>query len=638
MISGKAFAIAVFTLLSMAGTAWAQYTDEPRKFSLTGDVLFGVTEYAQNNQYSGGPAATVAADLAGYWRDMRVLQYEFKPTVTFGDAARGAGLSNGMTGFSGTGIVLQGSNFPLNISFSRASSALSQTSVQSAATDVLAGSETKTTNQLLNVDWLLRFKHFPVVDLKYQDSDYSATLPESLGSEEDRNVRDFVANARYSVDQWLMTGWYQDTLAKITTPDVLLGSPQIEQDKTENLGCTISRPWSNSSLDLDVNQTKSNFSYNGAATETTVRNANASWIFQPLKPVNTWIMAQYISNAQEYQVQQALSGAGVTGVNSTSTSMTPSGLLAAPYSVLTVTEGGSYRLGHGFTVTVGAAEGRFSNAGSSSQWNADMGYVRNWRSGGFSADISHSSLTTSGEVVNGTLTSMGTVSTVLGTQSINADTGSVNVIQRLPNQFKLATSAHVSEGTITEAEIQSPNHDYGGYASLIRPLGGWTLTGNFSLDRNVNNLDLMFNQSSSTSLSLSASFRHLSLSAGRQYGSGLAVQSGNGIIFVTNPVVVSPILGTPLLSDTTGTTVTGSYQSPKRRFVATGSWGRFDYTTNRAPATVYDLVNLYAAYQLRRLRLLGGYITRTQTFAGLSANSYNDKMIYFQIERVFRLY
>jgi hypothetical protein len=233
---------------------------------------------------------------------------------------------------------------------------------------------------------------------------------------------------------------------------------------------------------------------------------------------------------------------------------------------------------------------------------------------------------------------MGTVSTVLGTQSINADTGSVNVIQKMPNQFKLATSAHGSEGTITEAGIQSPNHDYGGYASLIRPLGGWTLTGNFSLDKNVNNLDLMFNQNSSKSFSLSASFRHLSLSAGRQYASGLAVQTGNSILFVTNSVAVSPILGIPLLSDTTGTTVTGSYQSRKRRFIATGSWARFNYTTNRAPSTAYDLVNLYAAYQLRRLRLLGGYITRSQTFGGLAAASYNNKLMYFQIERVFRLY
>lgn len=636
-LSRNASAIVVFILLSMAGTAFAQYNGEPRTFSLTGGVLFGVTEYSQNNQYSGGPAATVAADLAGYWRDPRVLQYEVKPTVTFGDAGTELN-NNAMTGFSATGIVLQGSNFPLNISFSRASSAINQLSATSAATDVLAGSETNTTDQLYNIDWLLRFKHLPVINLKYQDSDYSATLPQSLGSEEDRNVRDFVAHARYSVDQWQMTGWYQNTQAKITTPDLLLGSPQLEQDKTETLGVTISRPWSKSNLDVDANQTKSNYSYNGAVTGSSVLNANASFVSQPLKPVSVWLLAQYISNAQDYQLQQALSGAGVTSVNSTTTSTTPSGLLAAPFDVSTMTEGGSYRVGYGFTVTASTEESRFSNEGSSTGWNAGMGYVLNRGWSTFSANYSHSSSETLGEAVNGTLTSVGTVSTVLSTQNINADTESVNVIQRMPNQFKLATSAHVSEGTITEAGIQSPNHDYGGNASLTRPLGSWTLVGNFSLDKNVNNLDLIFSQSSSKSFSVSASFRNLSLSGGRQYGSGLALQSGNSIIFVTNPAVVSPILGTPLLSDTIGTTVTGSYQSRKKRFMASGSWGRFSYTTNSTPSTDYDLLNLYVAYKLRRLRLIGGYVTRSQTFGNLPANSYNTKMMYLQVERNFRLY
>jgi len=65
---------------------------------------------------------------------------------------------------------------------------------------------------------------------------------------------------------------------------------------------------------------------------------------------------------------------------------------------------------------------------------------------------------------------------------------------------------------------------------------------------------------------------------------------------------------------------------------------RFSYTTDHLPATEFSLINLHVSYKLRRLRLIGGYTRQSQLFRVGPLGTYETRLMYFQIERVFRLY
>src|SRR5208282_592898 len=211
-------------------------------------------------------------------------------------------------------------------------------------------------------------------------------------------------------------------------------------------------------------------------------------------------------------------------------------------------------------------------------------------------------------------TSQGTPTYSLFSQDTDLNTVTGNLTQNLPRQFRLATSAHVSKGTVTDDGVPYPYHDYGGLATLTR---------SFSMDEIAANQPFIYNQSRSEAASLGVACRGLNLSGGYQYASGLALQVGTSLIYVTNPGVVSPLLGTPVLSSTSGTNLTGSYRSRLNRLMVLGYWYRFNYTAEHAPTTDYSLLNLHASYKLRRLRLIAGYQRQSQVLGAGQSNIYN---------------
>ncbi len=397
-------------------------------------------------------------------------------------------------------------------------------------------------------------------------------------------------------------------------------------------------------LSVTGDDTKTDFSIDGLRTDLSARTGNVTLSGQPVEKLSTTLQLQYSSNLQASEVQQALAGAGVPGSGSPPPASTvPLTYLAAPYHQLTFNWNAAYRLGHGFSLNGSAGEGHSSPySGTSTQWSAGLNYNRKWRSGWLSTGYSHSRYSADVEVENATAgavnTSQGTATYSLFTQDTDLDTVTGNLTQNLPRQLRLATSAHVSKGTVRDNGIPYPYHDYGGLATLTRPVGQWTLTGSFSMDEIAANQPLIYNQSRSESVSLGVAYRGLNLSGGYQYGSGLALQLGSSLIYVTNPGVVSPSLGIPVLSSTSGTNLTGSYRSRRGRLMVLGYWYRFNYTTEHAPTTDYSLLNLHVSYKLRRLRLIAGYAKQSQMFGAGQSNIYNTNLKYFQIERIFRLY
>jgi len=631
----------------MGETAWAQ-SEQP--LNLTGRILFGYASLSQPPYNESGPSATMEGDFSGYWRDPRILEFDVKPVVTLGQAVPGTESGNALTGGSATALILQGSSFPLTLSYSRTGSSLGEgyrSSATNPSQDVLSGAESKTTTTVFDAHQMLRFNGWPTVSLDYRDTDYNSALPEGLGGEDDHTLHDFTAHINYKEGGWLFAGRYQRSQYTTTAPDILTGTVQNDNGTTSDLGFTVSRMLPlHSTFAVSADDTKSNFSIDGSETNLSARTANVTLSGQPVDRLSSTLQMQYTSNLQASEVQQALAGAGVPGTStSPAAATTPLTYLAAPYHVLSFNWGAAYRLGHGFTLNGNVGDSYSSpGSGTSTQWGAGLAYNRKWRSGWFSTSYSHSHYSTSVEVLNET-SATGTSNTSQGpdtysvfSQDLSLETGAVDLTQSLPRQFRLATSAHVSEGTLHEEGLPYPYHDYGGLVSLTHPVGQWTLTGSFSLEEIAANEPSIYNQSRSESASFGAAIRGLSLSGGYQYGSGLALQVGSSLLFVSNPQAVSPVLGIPVLSSTSGTNLNGSYRSRRGRLIVNGYWYRFNYTTDHLPTTSYDLFNLRASYKLRRLRLIAGFMKQSQVLGLGQSNIYNTNLKYFQIERVFRLY
>jgi len=643
----KLAAILGFVLAAMGETAWAQ-SEQP--LNLTGRILFGYASLSQPPYNESGPSATMEGDFSGYWRDPRILEFDVKPVVTLGQAVPGTESGNALTGGSATALILQGSSFPLTLSYSRTGSSLGEgyrSSATNPSQDVLSGAESKTTTTVFDAHQMLRFNGWPTVSLDYRDTDYNSALPEGLGGEDDHTLHDFTAHINYKEGGWLFAGRYQRSQYTTTAPDILTGTVQNDNGTTSDLGFTVSRMLPlHSTFAVSADDTKSNFSIDGSETNLSARTANVTLSGQPVDRLSSTLQMQYTSNLQASEVQQALAGAGVPGTStSPAAATTPLTYLAAPYHVLSFNWGAAYRLGHGFTLNGNVGDSYSSpGSGTSTQWGAGLAYNRKWRSGWFSTSYSHSHYSTSVEVLNET-SATGTSNTSQGpdtysvfSQDLSLETGAVDLTQSLPRQFRLATSAHVSEGTLHEEGLPYPYHDYGGLVSLTHPVGQWTLTGSFSLEEIAANEPSIYNQSRSESASFGAAIRGLSLSGGYQYGSGLALQVGSSLLFVSNPQAVSPVLGIPVLSSTSGTNLNGSYRSRRGRLIVNGYWYRFNYTTDHLPTTSYDLFNLRASYKLRRLRLIAGFMKQSQVLGLGQSNIYNTNLKYFQIERVFRLY
>jgi hypothetical protein len=632
---------AVFWMVLIAMLRPASAQEEMPPLSLTSRLLFGYADYSQGKYTRSGPSATLDSDLAGYWRSPRIFQFEVRPTVTMGTMVPGTEMGNALTGFSAMGMILQGSSFPLNISYSRSSSSITENALGTFHNGLLTGIEVGNTNSVFDINWTLRFRHLPVVNLDYKDSEYSSELPVEFGAESDRSLRHFGAHLNYALAGWHMAGWYQRTKSKVLFPNLLTAGIQRNDNDNTDTGFSVSRYLPlHSSLSLGANQSESSFLFDGVQTDIKVRNANASLISQPFKRLTTNFQAQYNSNLQDYQLQQALLGAGVPGVDNSTTisSGVPLTRLAAPYSITSLSGGVGYFLGHGFSVNGSAGESHSSNAGNSVRWSAGPSYQRTWRSGLLTASYTHSNFDTEALVVNTGAVS-GTPSPAYNYfyQVTDSNTAAVNVSQNLPRQFRLTTAAHVSTGSIKDNGILYPNHDYGGSASLARIVGEWTFTGSVNVYRNDANRELMYNENTSKGISFAAAYRGLNLSVAHDYGNGLALQVGNSLVWVNSPGVVSPVLGIPVMSTTSGTTITGSYRTRGGRLNIAGNWGRFNYTTGQLSRDQYDLFNVRASYKVRRLRFIAGWIKQSQAF-GSALGSYDTRIVYFQVERNFRVF
>ena len=629
--------IVIFTVViaTMPVLTWAQQSEVP-PLSLGARIIFGYGLYQQGTYTNSGPSATLDANLDGYWRDPRILQFSVQPMVTMGSIVPGTEMGNPLTGFSGVGIFMQGSSFPLTVSYSRNSSSLEESGYQgSQHPGLLSGISLGTTNTVFNVNWMLRFKHLPIVTFDYRDTGYSSDLPKEFATGIDRNLKHFGAHLQYSVAGFHIGAWDQRTKSDVTNPDVLEGGVESDHNNTNEYGFNVSRRLPlDSMLGLSGDQSDSTFTFDGQKTDITVKNANAFLSSQPFSRLTTFLQAQYTSNLQGYQLEQALAGTGVPVGTTSPGSASPLVYLAAPFSTTTFGGGVGYRFGHGITLSGSAGEGHSSHQGNMIRWSFGPSYQHSWRSGSIATGYFYNSFDTQTEIVN----YLNQSSYTFFYQTVDTNTGTVSLNQGLPDNFKLTANTHVSIGTLKDNGIPYPNHDYGGLASVEHPVGQWLLTGSVNVEKNDADHELIHNESTAKAFSLTAAYHGLNISATRSYGNGLALQLGDSLVFVNNPTVITPVIGAPVLSSTTGTSLVGSYRTRNGRLVIMGNFGHFNYQTASLTTNQNTFVNLRVAYKLRRLRLVTGFIDNTQELGTNSLGNFNTRVFYFQVERVLRFF
>jgi hypothetical protein len=573
------------------------------------------------------------ATLSGYWRDPRIFQFGVTPMVSFGEPVAGAEMGNAVTGFSGVGICLQGSSFPLTVSYSRTGNSLEgEQSVTGNSNQVLSGVETSATSTAFDANWTLRFRYWPTVHLDYQATDYDAPLPKPFTSGDDHRLNVFSGKIDYRLWGWQAGGWYQRNQSDSTYPDIVDGTVQNSSSRTTDMGSYVTGILPLQSVfsgSLSRSDLSSNF--DDTTTSNAVDVANATITSQPWQRLTTTMSEQYISNLQAYQVQQTLAGTGVAGSGTTTGTTATLTTLSAPFSIQTVSWTGAYRVGYGFGINGGTSETSFSSEGSSTQWSIGTGYQHKFKSGWFNATYSHNNTDTQTEVI-----SENSTVAVPFSQSVATNMLGVSLTHTLPFRLKLMTTTHVTEGTIYDNGIPYPDRDYGGLATLTRNVGEWRVNGTLTFEKTEANQALIDNQNTSKGASVAVSYRNLNLSASRQYGDGYAVQLGSNLVPISGPTAVSSVLGTPLLTNSVETAFTGSYRSRSGRFMVTGGWWHFNYATEDQPSTESTLYHVRASYKLRRLRLLAGYVVQSQTFNSIGV--FNSRLVYFQIERVFRAF
>jgi hypothetical protein len=633
--SGRIFGgILVLVLTVLGQVAWAQAPEQ--SMILTGRLLTGLAEVQSGDNTTGGPATTVDADFQTFWRDPRILAVDLRPSITFGHPASQIGGWGAGKNISALANVLGGGRFPLTLSYARQEVGTGSSESQGR----LAGVAINTSTTTFGAGLQLRFKHLPPAEIQYRSNASATELPKALGGEEQSDTNSLTAKLNYDWWGWQMQGRYLRSQSSERPPALLdlTGIQRRNANGHKDLRFTATRSLPlRSTLSVNVDRSELSQTSNLLRFDNQLQTADALLSSQPLKRLTTNVHAAYVSNSQANLLEQAL---GVQGSTGTATSA-PLSSLSTQNSTKTLDGGAGVLLGRGFSV-FGNAQGGESNTIRLAGWGAGLGYQRNLRSGFFSANYSnsHTESSTTSIIVN----TPAPPPFVPSSQARDVQTGTVSLSRDLPAQLKLSNVASLSLGTLLDrgtaypdSGIAHPDHRYSEQLSLTRPLGRWRLTGSFSLSKDSG--DRLFTHSESTAkgFGVSGETRGLRFSLLHQSNQGLALQVGNSLVFISNPLPLSPVLGPLALTGSASTSVTGVYQAWHNRFSVSGMWQRSNYTIDNKPQTASSTLSLEASFRLRRVRLIAGYLTQSQSFDIGTSKQFEFRRIFFQLERRFRL-
>lgn len=617
--------LAVGLVLTMSSSAVAQQ-EEIGPINLSGNLGFGYSSLNAPGISNSSPIVTGDADLLGYWRDPRILLYDFSPFLSEGNSVTNASdLVNRGNGFTASSTLMGGSPFPVTITYARQWQDFPGVSTTG---NLLSGVATSFASSDLGIDWGIYLRRLPPVSFHYGTGSNDTELPNTLGGHSEVHTNVFSVNSHDSFAGWNLDGGYSRnnldaTRVDFTNPGQLLPenahSEDLHGSAQRNLPLRSrltfiggQRQWDDNTTDV---QSDSNYDY--------VRALGTS---QPINRLNLNFNAGYTTNETAAAIQQVL-GQGSNSVPAAS-------LLDQTFASGRTVDyggGGQFTLPRGFSVGGDVSAGTFSNAFSGNQdlfsWDASLNYMHNLgRTGSLTASYTYQDAQTDGS----------------SSTTRTARAGFSKLLQR---SIQLGASVHYDQSFFTNVvpllpSVESPGHGYGFRVNAGAPLrGSWKISGDFELDNHVTAFPLNVTVNSKA-LGVRADSNSWQLMMRRSYHDGLALQVGNGLVFITNPesALQSPLASVLSQNSNVQTTFMGTFRPGRKRLSVSGTYNRFGYDNRGLHITNATLIDATVSYRLRRLTLQTGYLYSNSQVFTIGTPAFHRREIYFEVLRHFRLF
>jgi len=600
---------------------------EMAPFSLEGDLGIGYSSLKSGAFHSSSPAVNVNADMNGYWRDPRILLFDFAPIASYGNAlASGTDVRNTGDGFTGSTTVLGGSSYPLTVSYSRL---WQQFPTYSSTGNVLSSLSTSVDTNDLSVEWDIHRGKMPPLSLRYgtggSDTDYSGSLGTSNLT---RTL--YSASTYYTLRGWYLSGLYSENTvrsSRVNLTDVE-GPTQLEINHTEDLHASIqsAKLPLQSTLNMTGGKEKWDDNLSGLQSNNTYYFGRAYTSSHPFRALTLNANAGYDSNAAADEIQQLL---GISG--------TPPSPGQSTFSSGHSTQfGGGAQLAllHGFSVE---GDGTVYSLGSSTQG-------QNWDTHQWDAVLEYAHK----------LHRKGAVSASYGYQQSQTDNDAffyrvrdrilrASFSNTLTHQIQVSATMHydqrlIENGNNSSASIQSPGDEYGFSVSVgHRLIDVWRLSGDFQLFHSNTQYPVHV-ETDNKSLNIHLDSPTLRLSVRRTYQSGLAMQVGSGLVFVNNSqnALLTPLSTALSMNSTVQTAIIGSYEPGKKRLSVNGYWTRFGYINQGSQVSNATMFNGVISYRLRLLHLQAGYVLSNSQLVAQGESGLRRQEIYFEVIRHFR--
>ncbi|MBV9087458.1 MAG: hypothetical protein JOY79_08245 [Acidobacteriaceae bacterium] len=599
---------------------------------LSGDIITGYSSYDINGSATQGPYVGVDADLIGYWKDPRILNYDIHPNVQSGFQWVGTDFGPQSKGVTATGTFLDGSDFPLTLSFDHQ---LIPTANYGSPIGVSFEGLSRT-RQMFGVDWLLRRKTWPTFSLHYMDSTYDDRYPAALGGDLNSAYENLRMESRYKMASWNLFGSFIH-MSNSSNTLLLLdsnGNPLTQTNKDDDV---VFSAWRllplNSQLNIDFQKYDSTYDFgNQDPSHSNYYRTAASVSTHPWSRVTFNSSVGYLSSYGDYVLQQILHPGGGSSGGTNPTLL----LVASDGGNFTYTEGATIRVASGLFVN-----GYYNGMESVSSNNATVGsgQTSNSIGGGlrYSRTLFDGQLSTSCSV--GKTSYRGN-----GGSSSNSDfnfdavTNSVTAsyAHPLPWQLKLSATGNYFHESFQRTFAENvDSHSLNAYVD--RRLAGWSLRAHVGLSSQNNDYPVQ-SHSDNKSFGLTATSRKLLLNFTDSYNSGLAYVFGNNVITPPTGIIGSEA-GLPPFTSTNGNSLSlNATIYATKRLVLGGGYTRGHQDILGGTTTGYHGYNARAEYRFRQMRIGAGYVKNVQQLNLAALSGFYSRQFYIEIRRDFQVF
>jgi len=430
--------------------------------------------------------------------------------------------------------------------------------------------------------------------------------------------------------KWYLSASYNLNHSQFERPNLTSSTGQIEPETsdTSDIHAEAQRRWSRADFLFLGGSRKWNDSAIQLTDDSTYSYAHSIGSLHPTDRFNVSFNAGYDGNQTAQAIQQLL---GVGGSGSGTGTVLPFTLSTLNSGSVTVGGSAQYLIAQGLSLngdtTISENTGSAGLSGNSFLWDTGLNYVR---------DLGRARRLTASYGYQYAESNGGTISGNSNTIMLRGGYSSP-----LPHKIMFSGNAHYDQREIesitTLAHTYSPGHDYGFDISAARPVHGLIkMAVDFNYNSGITDSPLYF-ESKTKSLGIRVDSPSWQVSLHRGYQDGLALQVGNGVVYVNGQQ--TPLNSVLSMNSNEQTTVLASYQPGRKRLGIFGTWTTYSYYNLGKHVTDASLYNFVATYRLRLLQLKAGfYQSSAQSFTLQNSSPFQRRQVYFEVVRHFSIF